>query len=77
MNRNQFKGLDEAIVNLSRLLQSGESKLAHDRRFCEALRELKNYRRSGKRPPRHIHRAVDLICQVVCETHLKSAEETR
>lgn len=76
MNRKQFRGLDEAIVNLSRLLQSGESKLAHDRRFCEALRELKAYRRSGKRPPRHIHRAVDLICQVVCETHL-SAKKTR
>ena len=77
MNRNQFKALDEAIANLSRLLQSGESKLARDRRFCEALRELKNYRRSGKRPSRHIYRAVDLICQVVCETLLKSDKKTR
>ncbi len=77
MHRNQFKALDEAIANLSRLLQSVESKLAHDRRVYEALRELKNYRRSGKQPPRHIYRAVDLICQVVCETLLKSAKETR
>ena len=77
MNRNKFKALDKAIANLSRLLQSVESKLAHDRMVCEALRELKNYRRSGKRPPRHIYRAVDLICQVVCETLLKSAKETR
>ena len=57
MHRNQFKALDEAIANLSRLLQSVESKIAHDRRVCEALRELKNYRRSGKRPSRHIYRA--------------------
>ena len=77
MNRKQFKGLDEAIANLSRLLKSEESKLAHDRRFCEALRELKSYRRSGKKPPRHIYRAVDLLCQVVCETLLKGDNETR
>lgn len=77
MDRKQFKALDEAIANLSRLLSAGGSELDHDRRLRAALRELKAYRKGGKQPPRRLYLAVELISQVVCEEFLKSAKEAR
>ena len=48
----------EAIANLSRLLSAVGSEMVHDGRLCKALRELKEYRKGGKQPPRRLYLAV-------------------
>lgn len=77
MSDRSFKELDVAVAHLSRLLRTGGSELVHDRRLHEALRELRAYRKGGKRSRRRLYLAVRKISQVICEQFPESAKEAR
>ena len=73
MNRRSLKTLDSAVADLSRVLNIEGLEMAHNRLLLKALKELKSYRKSGKRPPRRLYRVVELVCQVVCDEFLGGA----
>jgi hypothetical protein len=75
MNRKLSKTLDSAIAHLSRLQGTEGLELAHNRLLRRALKELKAYRKAGKRPPQRLYLAVQLICQVMCDEFVSSARE--
>jgi hypothetical protein len=73
MNRRKssFRGLDAAIAQLMRMVESEESGLVRDGRVRLAATEFKKSRKGGQVEVERIVRAATLICEAACDKLLK------